>query len=67
MKPINGALAALGVLSLPACGPNEGPFEEVADEVDHVIEPRVEGDSDQVKDTAEAAEDNAEHSIEPQR
>ena len=60
MKTIFASLFAVGALSLAACDANDGPAEEVAEDIDNVVEPRVEDGSDAVDEAADAIGDAAE-------
>ncbi|MEO0981809.1 MAG: hypothetical protein AAFX03_04070 [Pseudomonadota bacterium] len=59
MKTIFASLFAVGVLSLAACNANDGPIEEVAEDMDYVVEPHVEDSSDAMDDAADAIGDAA--------
>ncbi|MEM1106930.1 MAG: hypothetical protein AAGH87_11130, partial [Pseudomonadota bacterium] len=52
-------LLALGALSLTACDANDGPVEEFAEDVDNVVEPRIESAEDQLENAADEMEETA--------
>jgi len=66
MKFLTAAIFTLGLMSVAACDANDGPIEEAAEDIDNVIEPNVESESevgpaveDAADDISDAAEDVA--------